>query len=76
MPDETTWFQYIHTYVNLADEGKAKPLVCPEDDYKYVVEYEAGNDIPVLHCYMCDGKVYPGLGLLSNIRAIVKEHYV
>ena len=79
MGERTNWFRYIHSYNRVVRAGMTKPLTCPDDDYRYqtVIKWEPDgtvNDIPRLFCPYCNALVTPGLDMLEQIRAVVKEH--
>jgi hypothetical protein len=69
----TEW-QILHTYNNLAAEGKAKPLTCPDDGMKLVPKI-GYDDLPVLYCFVCDGVIHPGKDFWDQLTNVVKEHY-
>lgn len=63
----------VHTYRNLAEEGKVKFLTCPDDDSKLISQF-GEDDEPVFWCPGCDNVIKPGLDLQGQIRAVVREH--
>jgi len=69
--DEITWF---HKYNNLVTEGKTKPLSCPDCQVRLVTR--VSDDQLYLYCCGCDTKIWPGLDVLDQIRAVVKEHAI
>jgi hypothetical protein len=73
------WFHLVHSYKKLSDNDMVKPLTCPDCGSAYSIIARWTKDrvieeIPGLHCYACNSTVIPGLEVLSNIRAVVKEH--
>lgn len=73
------WFRILHDYKYIAEAGYVKPLACPDCDNPYSIHVKWNedreiDDIPRLHCYFCNSTVIPGLSVLSDARAVVKEH--
>lgn len=69
---EDNLFHLFHNYNNLAEYGKAKSIRCPEDQSILVVGHDNGE--LRLVCYVCDIRITPGLALIDQVRAVVKEH--
>src|SRR5690349_15439867 len=65
----------FHRYNRLARRGLAKPLACPHCGHEYTLRATVDAE-PVLQCNWCNSLVQPGLGLYTDILAVVKEHYV
>jgi len=65
----------FHNYRRLAQDGKAKPLTCPDCDNQLFTQADENND-PILWCIACDTKILPGLDMYDQIKAVVREHYV
>lgn len=75
MQSLTIW-QLFHTYQRLADEGKAAPLVCPDDGTEMVTMVKNGDyDTLYLWCPYHDLWIKPGLDVIDQVKAVVKEHY-
>lgn len=70
-------FIIVHTYNNLVEEGKAAPLLCPDDNIQLISMIDADTDSedPVMWCTACDTKFRFGLDTWKQIEAVVKEHY-
>lgn len=69
----TNW-EVFHLYRRLVEDGKAKPLICPDDD-SILVTRIGHDDEPMLWCYECLATIRPGLDLVQRVRAVVTEHY-
>jgi hypothetical protein len=68
----------IHTYQNLAEDGKASPLKCPDCDgplISMIDSVDTKNEDPVLWCPSCDHRSKPGLDFWDQVTAVVKEHH-
>jgi hypothetical protein len=73
---EQQWSVY-HSFRHLVDEGRVKPLVCPDCDTPVATRirrYSELEDEPWLWCPTCDAWTRPGLDLYSRILAVVREH--
>lgn len=70
----TNW-ELFHRYRHLVEDGKALPLLCPDDETPLVTRI-GHDDEPVLWCYDCLATIKPGLDLVQRVRAVVTEHYV
>ena len=73
------WFPIFHAYKVLVADSKVKPLSCPDCGSEYTVIARWTDDrvieeIPGLRCYTCNSTVIPGLEVLGNVRAVVREH--
>jgi hypothetical protein len=68
-------YRTFHRYQELAEQGKAKPLVCRECGSGLVVRL-GKNDEPELQCFSCDTRTRPGLARYEEILAVVREHNV
>lgn len=66
-------FSLFHAYNRLVRRGVTKPLMhsCGTE---YVLTI-GDADEPVLRCFSCNTRTYPGLNMVGNIRAVVKEHF-
>lgn len=75
--DETSrddiW-QVFHSYQNLADVGAVRPLTCPDCGGRLVTQLYK-NDLG-LWCPACDHYLVPGLTLIDQVYAVVREHYI
>jgi hypothetical protein len=69
---EDNLFPIFHSYWNLVRQGKAKPILCPTCNYEVVVSHF--NSELRLACYPCNTSTTPGLNLIENVKAVVKEH--
>lgn len=70
---KTIWW-YFHTFRRLAEEGKVRPLSCPDCDANLITRLNKENeDLPDLWCSICDTKFSPGLDLFAQIQAVVGE---
>jgi hypothetical protein len=67
--------QVFHAYNNLVDDGLVKPLTCPDCEHPLITRATEDGD-PLLACVWCDTITQPGLGLYSQVLAVVKEHNV
>lgn len=66
----------LHTYEVLANNGKAAPILCPEDKVALKTRAKGKNLVdPYLWCSACGSYNKPGLDLITKIRNVVKEHY-
>lgn len=68
----------IHTYNNLVDDDKARPIVCPDDQQLLIPVIDTvrdDNDDPVLWCPACNARHRPGIDVWDQIEAVVKEHH-
>lgn len=65
-------FQLFHNYNRLVRRGITKPLIhsCGNEFTLSIGE----GDNAVLRCFSCNTTTYPGLNMLSDIKAVVKEH--
>ena len=72
--DDDNLFSLFHAYNRLVEEGKAKPLMCLYDAREYVVSHRNG-DLRLV-CYTCSSSITPGINMISNIKAVVKEHHL
>ena len=70
--EDTTDFQAFHSYYKLVDEGKAKPILCPFCEREFIITHFNGD--LRLTCFACDTLITPGIDMISNVRAVVKEH--
>lgn len=70
----TNW-ELFHKYRRLVEEGKAKPLICP-DDTATLISRIGPDDEPVLWCHACLSSIRPGAYILQQVRAVVSEHFV
>jgi len=64
--------------MNLVDEDKARPLVCPDDQQELVSMIDSknpANEDPVFWCPVCDSRYDLGINTWDQILAIVKEHH-
>ena len=68
------WITY-HRYRHLVEQGKAKPLLCPDCDTELITQPDDNAD-PILWCHQCDHVIKPGLDVYHQIRAVVNEHYM
>ena len=67
-------FEIFHKYSRLVRRNLVRPLACKH--CKGPVFTALGeNDELVLYCAMCDSSVTPGLDTISNVTAVVKEHF-
>ena len=67
-------FQYLHTYMNMAQNSHVSPLQCPNCSVVYAVKRDPRNDDdPMLHCYVCRTDVRLGLRTYTDIRNVVDE---
>ena len=69
---EDNYFPLFHAYKRLVEDGKAKPIRCPNDDSVLIIGHDNGG--LRLVCYVCDIRITPGLSLIQQVRAVVKEH--
>lgn len=67
-------FHLFHNYNNLVLAGKAKAIRCPNDNSVIIIGHDKGE--LRLVCYVCDMRATPGLDTISNVSAVVKEHYL
>ena len=67
-----TDFQLFHAYNDLVKKGVTQPIRCPFCTYTVVIGHKDGD--LRLECYTCNTSITPGLDLISNVRAVVKEH--
>lgn len=69
---ENKW-DYFHSYRHLSEEGKVKPLTCPDDNSKLVTRTSPEDEV-LLWCPSCDTVKKPGLDVFHQVRAVVLEH--
>jgi len=69
---EVNLFHLFHNYNNLVKEGKTRSIKCPNDESTLIVGHDKGE--LRLVCYVCDSRITPGLSLIDQVRAVVKEH--
>ena len=69
---ENTW-SFFHSYRRLALDGKVLFLSCPTDNNDLITRLGTDDDV-VLWCSECDTLIKPGLDVLDQVRAVVKEH--
>lgn len=69
-------WQLFHTYQRLAENFKAQRLVCPNDG-SFLVTRMKGKDTEHLYlwCHDCNTWTQPGLDVIRQVEAVVKEHY-
>lgn len=69
--------QVFSEYYNLAQEGRVKPLSCPQhkNDEPAIFQliHKEENDNIVLSCLACDYHVVAGLQLYENILSQITE---
>jgi hypothetical protein len=75
---ETSNWQIFHSYQNIVIKGDARPFLCQECEIELIMRIgpdgvDAG---PVLWCPSCDSVLVPGLDLIQQVTAVVKEHYL
>lgn len=68
-------WKVFHRYNKLAREGKTKPLACAECNTVYITRIEV-DDRLYLWCINCDSKVFPGLVLYQQLKAVVSEWFI
>lgn len=74
MSQLTNW-ELFHAYRRLVREDKARALECP--NCPGVLTTRLGSDDePVLWCGSCLTTVKPGTEVISQIRAVVTEHFI
>lgn len=69
-------WEIIHAYRNLASEGKASPMLCPDCGTLLATRIREEDDDPWLWCFNCPSWKKPGLDFFDRIRPIVEEFYV
>lgn len=67
-------WQIFHAYRRLAEAGKVKPLVCPDDGTVLITRIGPQDDKLVLWCITEDRFITPGIDLRDRVLAVVKEH--
>lgn len=67
-------FELFHKYNKLVRRQLARPLICQKCEGFLVTQQDKNGDL-VLKCYACNSVISPGLGMIGNIRAVVKEHF-
>lgn len=72
---ELTNWQLFHNYRRLVEDGKAKPILCPECETQLITRI-GPDDEPRLWCYGCLTSLKPGSDVLAQVRAVVTEHLV
>lgn len=69
--------QVFSEYYNLAQEGRVKPLSCPQhkndEPAIFPLVHKDENDKIVLHCLACDYTVIAGQQLYENILSQITE---
>lgn len=67
---------FFHAYNRLVSEGKVKPLTCPDDGFTLVTTLEPDDetDSVNLWCPGCNTTIRPGLSVVEQVKAVVKEH--
>lgn len=77
---DDNWFQICQRYKALVVQEKAKAIVCAIDQVPLAIGIVWNNgviqDVPLFWCPGCGSEFHPGLDILSQMRAVVKEHYV
>ena len=70
-------WRLFHTYYGLANSGKAARLTCPNDASPLVTRMRWSEDTDNLYlwCPNCDTWTHPGLDIIRQVEAVVKEHY-
>lgn len=68
-------FQLFHRYNKLVRRELVKPLNCKTCDSTLVTGVSDKDEL-LLKCYTCDSSIVPGLTLLSQVNAVVKEHFI
>lgn len=70
-------WQLFHTYNFLANKGKAETLRCPNDQNMLItrMRYSQDTDNLYLWCPDCNTWTHPGLDMIRQVEAVVKEHY-
>lgn len=73
-------FILVHTYNNLVDDDKARPLVCrhcsdPQSELIPMIDAEKNTDEPVMWCPRCDTRFHFGTDTWGQIESIVMEHH-
>lgn len=69
-------WELFHSYRRLVNEGKVKPITCPDDGVKVitVLDPDDETDSVSLWCPGCNTTIRPGLSVLDQIKAVVAEH--
>jgi hypothetical protein len=71
---EDNLFITFHRYKRLVEDGKARAIRCPNDNSVVIIGHDDGE--LRLVCYVCNIRVTPGLSLIQQVQAVVKEHYL
>lgn len=64
-------FDILHKYNRLVRRDLAEPLTCT-DGFEYTVKLGPDGD-PVLHCYLCGGRLTPGEKMYAELLEVVEE---
>lgn len=67
-------FRLFHRYNKLVRRGLVKPLACKTCS-SLLTTALGDNDELVLKCFVCDSSTVPGLATISDVRAVVTEHF-
>lgn len=65
-------FDILHKYNRLVRRDLATALTCGEDSWEYTVKLGPDGD-PVLHCYLCGGRLTPGERMYEELQKVVEK---
>lgn len=65
----------VRRFNRLAVAGLVAPICCPDCKREVVFLIGEGDD-PIMYCTWDGGTFLPGLQFWSDMRAVVKEHYL
>jgi hypothetical protein len=75
MIEQDVVFKMFHRYNKLVRRNMAKPLTCEICKSELFTALNEDDEL-VLRCLGCDNDIVPGLGTISRVEAVVKEHFV
>jgi hypothetical protein len=69
-------FKLFHRYNKLVRRGLVKTLDCKTCGTPFITAVNDEDDSLILRCLACPSDITPGLGTISQVRAVVTEHFV
>lgn len=73
---EVNVWQLFHTYAFLERNDRAAALRCPDDNSQVITRLNPQElESLYLWCPQCNSWTKPGIDLIRQVEAVVKEHY-